>query len=801
MSGTSISQSYSFSPTQIPGCQLWFDAADSTKVTLSGSKVTQWTDKSSNAYSVSQGNDNARPTYSSNVQNGLNGISFGAGLFMFTDGSNIPNFSSGSSASVFITGRNASTNNGWNIVNTMWFNGTEGATSRYHFSFNQGGTAGTTLFANSTLTGQVTSNAVLPSANAILGFTTSPSSSSIHTNGSSNAYGGKSLTAANNSTDFMFNDARGASVGADIIIFEMVGFNTQVSTSERQQIEGYMAWKWGLQENLPSTHPYKNYPPFMNTLALPTTITAPIRGANNALFVPTQISGCQLWLDAADRSSLALTGTSVNQWRDKSGGGRNAISIGSSVPSFINNSIVFNGNGQFSTSYSSVLTNENCFLVFRINSSTTFSLISGGALGNRIFYVEPAASRWIYLGGIGVWGAFNTSALTISKRYLTNFSWTSPSTRSLFLSGSILSPLTTVGNPTAFTGTPTTSFIGNGFIGELNEVIGYNATLTTSQRQQVEGYLAWKWGLQGDLPASHPFKNSPILGVNVPPVPVLPPQIRSASWIPTLVTGCQLWLDATDINANGTSVADGSLITTWRDKSGSSRNFSGGVSPSYISNGLNKKGVVRYTTGKYLLSGSVALYSSPSSGGSFFFLFQTTNNEGQKFLLTYQNQVSGVYCQTETEIGIDTGNTIGSGNFGVHRGCSFAAIAPSTTIANSTFYIMGLLLLTTGNTPSNVNIFQNGNSLTVSNDQIGFYNAGSYPSANNSRSLVLGARSLVGNPSPDAYFTGDIAEVIWYNGPLSIVQRQQVEGYLAWKWGLVSNLPANHPFKKFPPLP
>ena len=29
----------------------------------------------------------------------------------------------------------------------------------------------------------------------------------------------------------------------------------------RQRIEGYLAWKWGLVANLPSDHPYKNYPP------------------------------------------------------------------------------------------------------------------------------------------------------------------------------------------------------------------------------------------------------------------------------------------------------------------------------------------------------------------------------------------------------------------------------------------------------------------------------------------------------------------------------------------------------------
>jgi hypothetical protein len=47
----------------------------------------------------------------------------------------------------------------------------------------------------------------------------------------------------------------------------------------------------------------------------------------------------------------------------------------------------------------------------------------------------------------------------------------------------------------------------NGFIGE---VIAFNGALSTRQRQQVEGYLAYKWGLRSVLPANHPYKNIPV---------------------------------------------------------------------------------------------------------------------------------------------------------------------------------------------------------------------------------------------------------------------------------------------------
>ena len=46
------------------------------------------------------------------------------------------------------------------------------------------------------------------------------------------------------------------------------------------------------------------------------------------------------------------------------------------------------------------------------------------------------------------------------------------------------------------------------FDGNISEVILYNTALNTTQRQQIEGYLAWKWGLQSTLPAGHPFKTA-----------------------------------------------------------------------------------------------------------------------------------------------------------------------------------------------------------------------------------------------------------------------------------------------------
>ena len=37
-------------------------------------------------------------------------------------------------------------------------------------------------------------------------------------------------------------------------------------------------------------------------------------------------------------------------------------------------------------------------------------------------------------------------------------------------------------------------------------------------------------------------------------------------------------------------------------------------------------------------------------------------------------------------------------------------------------------------------------------------------------------------------------EFMIFNKILSDTERQNLEGYFAWKWGLTANLPTNHPF-------
>jgi len=83
--------------------------------------------------------------------------------------------------------------------------------------------------------------------------------------------------------------------------------------------------------------------------------------------------------------------------------------------------------------------------------------------------------------------------------------------------GSAASGTLPAGNNPYFTGTsivPTTPerVLLNGSTGGANsgisafaEFLHYNISLSPEQRQKIEGYLSWKWGLQNNLPTYHPY--------------------------------------------------------------------------------------------------------------------------------------------------------------------------------------------------------------------------------------------------------------------------------------------------------
>ena len=68
---------------------------------------------------------------------------------------------------------------------------------------------------------------------------------------------------------------------------------------------------------------------------------------------------------------------------------------------------------------------------------------------------------------------------------------------------------------------------GNTVEGMIGEVLVFARVLTTDDRQLVEGYLAWKWGLQANLPVGHPYEDA---------APIVEAAAGNATWDSLLLT-------------------------------------------------------------------------------------------------------------------------------------------------------------------------------------------------------------------------------------------------------------------------
>jgi hypothetical protein len=318
--------------------------------------------------------------------------------------------------------------------------------------------------------------------------------------------------------------------------------------------------------------------------------------------------------------------------------------------------------------------------------------------------------------------------------------------------------------------------------GDIAEIIVYFLPLTQSQQQQVEGYLAWKWGLVANLPNGHPFKT--------PPIAPFPYAVRRATQLkfgPLSIPGISLWLDATDINGNGTVPQLNSGIATWTDKSGAGKNATQGNAayrPTYtLDSGyasvLFSQANTQHLIGSSLLTsvnyGIFLVYRTriPDSIQFVFFDYKkSSGGTGQNFLQVPVNRnfvgADFVYGETPTTIKSMTGAPITTARF-------IQAIVDSPSNTTQNFTINGTLQGT---------IFTNGGVANIATDAFGY---------------TLGAIRTTSTPTLSSNFDGFMNEVIVYLTELTVNQRQQVEGYLAWKWGLVGSLPANHPYKLFPP--
>ena len=768
-------------PLSIAGCALWLDAADPSTITGTES-VTKVNDKSGNSVNLSNASGYSYPN------NTFNGT---YPSFFSTNGA--------ASASAANLGYNAAF--ALTMPFSLFFVGIQTNTGTFGYLCDAAPASGganriytyTPSFTFSTPFGGGVAASTTNFITDIL-YVAGTSASSVFVNGSSYVTGTvgqftcSGITVANR---FSLNE------GFPGHICEVLAFNAGVTTIQRQQIEGYLAWKWGIQRSLVSGHPFASVSPYQ-TSKVPYSIGNAVKATlfGQYVFSSTTIAGCSLWLDGQDPAGTGIRpsyGTSISTWTDKSGNGLNATNT-ANYPTYSGSNLIFNGSQRLnlSTFIPSSTKNITIAAVWNCTSAGTSGAFQSiieqngsqnGAWWRFMIQGYGFLGRNEYMYGINeygnnptpasgfptfVVGTSNLSFITQASSDGTNF------TLSNYAYGSLYGTQTYSGAVTiGTTGTVGSNTNGEGFTGTISEIIIFTsgtAVLTTTQRQQVEGYLAWKWGLNSSLPPTHSYyTNSPIY--------IFPISVTKATtqiWSPLKISGVQVWLDGADRNSMTLS---GLNVTQWNDKSGSNNNGTAVNTPTYAS---SVNGVACSSGAYFTLPNGAFPFNDTSY--TYFHVFTTTTSGSVNSLFG-----GGVPGSTRSTVGVRLG-TNGASN-----------VIQTYWWSNG----IGDLLVTNTYTANAVSIaetwYQTGSTRTITLNFGG--SATDSPAAPGAR-LQANTNNYLGLAWPgDGSLTGYHYEFIVYNTSLSQTQRQQVEGYLAWKWGLRSSLPGGHPYINFPPSP
>lgn len=232
-----------------------------------------------------------------------------------------------------------------------------------------------------------------------------------------------------------------------------------------------------------------------------------------------------LWLDADDTSTITLNGTDVSQWNDKSGNNRHAtqataINQPTYSASGINGKPMVQGDNS-----NDVLIGS--FVVPRTSDFTTVLVGSALSSGDSLFDFYDSLNATSRVANVNaVFARFNgspsTTANVTAQTRAVPFIATATHTNSAaslrfnqYIDGvqstdfpaDVTSAAFASGNfdSYAILDDNTGNNAWNGGIGEYVVATG----ITTADRQKLEGYLAWKWGLEANLPADHPYKSAP----------------------------------------------------------------------------------------------------------------------------------------------------------------------------------------------------------------------------------------------------------------------------------------------------
>ena len=826
MLGTSKSI-WRFDPRSIPGCSIWFDAADTSSITTSsGSNVTSWTNKGSIpliAYPLTGG-------LATPVGGGTNSNAYGGFMTSGTATVNGLNTVSCPIQTTYGMSSTVSFPTQARAVFAVYKAVVLGPSSQYLTFFgcatnvpnNQTGMDNYMLYDGQTPTlfaevgaGNGSILQATPAAGTFplnttamvcwVQSATSTTNSFITMNGVSQTITTNALASTYVTTPQYY--FIGCAYPQSCLLCEYIMFNAEMTIPQRQSVEGYLAQKWGI--TLPTTHPFYGTLPF------------------NRSFSPTDVPGCSLWLDGADNSSMNST-SAVTVWNDKSGQSNTMTGTGT----WSNGAMVFNGSTNAFSNTSYAFAYSVPYSMFTVYSNTTppaqkaymnivygsngYPVLGLSARGvvNWTSQSQPGSSNWYatasdssgsnvvaFPAGGYVWtGKFNgTTWAWTQQTTLGSAAWyggTSDSTGSNLVACRFNNYVSTGKfDGTTWTWTQQTAPGIAGWVSAASDSTGSNIAVCGSNNIWTGKFngSTWAWTQQTGAGTSN-WKSiaSDSTGSNLAVCAGASNYIWTGvfngstwAWTQQTSAGSNNW-SAISMSGNALSIFAGTNSGSGYNSTGT---FSGGTwtwtqettigtgssapctGAALSSNGTRVVVASKGTT----TSSNYSALTGTFSGGSWTWVqewgFNTSNCLGVACDSTGTKIIAPYYTGT-IQIGViptkaptyPSGAEV-SGSLGIFYPTTIATpnVLVSATFASGVF-----------------SPFINGSAETTSGG-----------------TNVLTTGVYVGGPSN--YFNGSISELLIYGSNLSPAQQQQVEGYLIQKWGLSTQTVTGHQYKLIPP--
>lgn len=233
-------------------------------------------------------------------------------------------------------------------------------------------------------------------------------------------------------------------------------------------------------------------------------------------------------------------------------------------------------------------------------------------------------------------------------------------------------------------------------------------------------------------------------------------------WKPSLLSPI-FWIDASTL-----PLANNVAVSTWEDLSADGFDLTLGVAPTFKTNVLNTNMPVVDFSSDYLTNDAF----NNLSGATAF-----------SFFMVAKPDVTGSNIYALGTNGVGLGIQFYNSTYRVY----VANVAGYSSFTDTAYNLFGSIFDGSQSTnATRLKTRKNGGA------EITLTYSGTIPA-----SIGTAIGITVGRPHATAvaYFDGAIAEIVLFSTVLSTADREKVEGYLAWKWGLQANLPTGHTYE------